>query len=85
MYTHVEPIVMKGTEVPNPRRSQWRSEGGAWPGMCPAKAPCKFVPLMSRELTRSAHERLAYSRCPANAYDLATLLGAAVHVIVLVY
>ena len=29
---------------------------------------------MSCELMRSAHERLAYSRCPANTNDLATLL-----------
>ena len=55
--------------------SQWCSEGRAWPGTCPAKAPCS-----SRLRVRSAHERgangLAYSRCPANTNNLATPLIA---------
>ena len=55
--------------------SQWRSEGRAWPGTCPAKAPCS-----SHLRVRSAHERgangLAYSRCPANTNNLATPLIA---------
>ena len=41
----------------------WRSEGQAWPGTCPAKSTM-FVPFMSRNLVRSARERLAYSQVP---------------------
>ena len=44
MYTHVEPIVMKGTEVPNPRRSQWRSEGGGLAGHVPGQSTMQVRP-----------------------------------------
>ena len=45
---------------------------GQW---CSQGQSTMFVPLMSRDLERSAScERLGYSRCPANTNDLATLL-----------
>ena len=57
--------------------NQWRSEGRAWPGTCPAKAPCSS-PSCPRDLARALvlldSLELAYSRCPANTNDLATPL-----------
>ena len=54
--------------------NQWCSEGQAWPGTCPAKAP-----RSSRTCHATSHKAhtsgLASSRCLANTNDLATPLA----------
>ena len=65
---------------------QWCSEGRAWPGTCPPRAPCSCrschaISLISRK--REANGP-AYSRCPANTNDLATqLISLHVRIIIL--
>ena len=60
--------------------NQWRSEGRAWPGTCPANVR-RVVPLVARDMWARALVLLAqwlsvyYSRCPANTNDLATPLA----------
>ena len=52
---------------------QWCSEGGVWPGTCPAKALCssRSRRAISQETRANG---LVYSRCLANTNDLATPL-----------
>ena len=52
---------------------QWHSKGRAWPSKCPAKAPCSSHSCHAILRERETNG-LAYSRCPANANDLATPL-----------
>ena len=62
---------------------QWRSEGRAWPGTCPPRAPCSCRSCHAISREREANGP-AYSRCPANTNDLATqLISLHVRIIIL--